>query len=48
MENLFRVKYDGSPELLDRLPQRTTLQRAIVTRLRQGGHWYNRTGWLPV
>lgn len=33
---------------LDALPQRTTLERAIVTHLRAGGHWRNRTGWLPL
>jgi GNAT-like C-terminal domain/N-acyltransferase N-terminal domain len=31
---------------LDDVPQETTLERAIVTRLRAGGHWHERTGWL--
>ena len=31
---------------LDELPQRTTLERAIVARLRDGGHWRSRTGWF--
>lgn len=35
-------------DLLDRLPQDTTLRQAIVTHLRRGGHWYQRTGWLAV
>jgi hypothetical protein len=34
-------------QLLDELPQDTTLQRAFVAHLRSGGHWHNRTGWLP-
>jgi hypothetical protein len=33
---------------LDTLPQRTTLQRALVERLRGGGHWSVRTGLLPL
>ena len=30
---------------LDALPQVTTLQRAIVGHLRDGGHWQSRSGW---
>jgi hypothetical protein len=30
------------------LPQRTTLERAIVGHLRAGEHWRNRTGWLAL
>lgn len=49
IEYVFHRRYDG-PEvpasLLNELPQRTTLQRAIVTHLRNGGHWYNQTGWI--
>lgn len=33
---------------LDALPQDTTLQRAIVERLRAGGHWSVRTGRIPL
>jgi hypothetical protein len=51
--------YDGDADVLrfvfhriapniDDLPQRTTLERAIVTHLRAGRHWRNRTGWLHV
>lgn len=29
-----------------RLPQQTTLQRAIVSHLANGNHWYQRTGWI--
>jgi hypothetical protein len=31
--------------LLDELPQDTTLQRAFVSHLRSGRHWYERTAW---
>jgi GNAT-like C-terminal domain/N-acyltransferase N-terminal domain len=51
--------YDGDADVLrfvfhriapniDDLPQRTTLERAIVTHLRAGKHWLDRTGWLHV
>ncbi len=33
---------------LGTVPQRTTLQRAIVSHLRTGGHWRLRTGWLSL
>lgn len=33
---------------IDDLPQRTTLERAIVAHLRAGRHWQNRTGWLSL
>ena len=36
-----------APNIQD-LPQRTTLERAIVTHLRSGKHWRNRTGWLRL
>jgi hypothetical protein len=51
LEHLFRRRYDGPrvpAALLDELPQETTLQRAVVAHLRNGGHWYNRTGWFPL
>jgi len=34
-------------ELLDQLPQQTTLRRAYVMHLRAGRHWRSRTGWFP-
>jgi hypothetical protein len=51
--------FDGDADILrfvfhriapnsDDLPQRTTLERAIVTHLRAGKHWRNRTGWLVL
>ncbi|GLQ57081.1 acyltransferase domain-containing protein [Devosia nitrariae] len=35
-------------EVLEDLPQTTSLQRAFVTHLRSGRHWYSRTGWFPA
>jgi GNAT-like C-terminal domain/N-acyltransferase N-terminal domain len=35
-------------ESLDALPQRTTLERAVVTHLRSGRHWRMRTGCLRL
>ena len=51
--------YDGDADVLrfvfhriapriDDLPQRTTLERAIVAHLRAGKHWRNRTGWVEL
>jgi GNAT domain-containint protein/N-acyltransferase family protein len=33
---------------IDDLPQRTTLERAIVAHLRAGKHWRSRTGWIGL
>ncbi len=33
---------------LDDLPQRTTLERAVVAHLRSGRHWHGGAGWLPL
>lgn len=51
IEHLFRRRFDGPdvpPAMLDELPQDTTLQRAIVTHLRNGGHWFNQTGFFRI
>lgn len=36
------------PDVLEELPQETTLQRAFVTHLRAGHHWFNRDGWFAL
>ncbi|NEE42841.1 hypothetical protein G3M53_98075, partial [Streptomyces sp. SID7982] len=33
---------------LDRLPQTTTLHRALVRHLRTGGHWRTAHGWTEL
>lgn len=42
--------FGRSPEAgdWDRLPQETTLQRAVITHLRAGRHWYFRPGWCAL
>jgi hypothetical protein len=33
---------------LDRLPRRTTLERAVIDHLEAGRHWYGGAGWLRL
>jgi hypothetical protein len=41
--------FDERPEYpLDELPQDTTLQRAVVTHLRNGKRWQVRSGWIDL
>ncbi|MPV49740.1 hypothetical protein GCG21_06915 [Pseudactinotalea sp. HY160] len=40
----FRTREQVGPEQLARLPQRTSLERAVVGRLRAGRHWSSRVG----
>ncbi|WP_168211909.1 acyltransferase domain-containing protein [Ruania zhangjianzhongii] len=39
---------DGSDIDLDSLPQDSSLQRAVLAKLRSGGHWHCRVGHLPL
>jgi len=36
------------PGELQALPQRTTLERAVVRHIQSGRHWRLRTGWLSL
>lgn len=47
LDFVFRATGSGTPDL-ETLPQRTTLERAVVQHLRGGGHWERRTGWLRL
>lgn len=39
----------GDPELpLEGLPRRSSVERAVVDHLREGGHWYGGQGWLTL
>ncbi|MGW0760066.1 acyltransferase domain-containing protein [Streptomyces sp. NPDC002814] len=39
----------GNPELpVERLPRRTSVERAVGDHLRAGGHWYIGHGWFPL
>ncbi|HEX6418835.1 MAG TPA: acyltransferase domain-containing protein [Acidimicrobiales bacterium] len=42
----FVFRHTGTP--LDALPRHTTLERAVVDHLRDGGHWETRRGWCAV
>ena len=47
-DDVVRFVFGQLPDTLDELPQRTTLQRAVVQHLRDGRHWYIRQGWLAL
>jgi hypothetical protein len=36
------------PAALEALPQRTSLEKAIVNHMKNGGHWRVRTGWVKL
>ena len=38
--------FGSAPDDLTTLPQRSSLERAVVTQLRSGGHWQFRPGWF--
>jgi hypothetical protein len=42
----FVFRSPGTP--IDELPQRTTLERAVVQHIRDGHTWRVRNGWLPL
>jgi hypothetical protein len=42
----FVFRYNGQP--LDDLPQRSSLERAVVAHLRAGRHWHMRTGCVEL
>ena len=47
-EDFFYSVFQASPADIDRLPQDTTLQRAIVNHIRQGHHWRGGVGWCHL
>ena len=42
----FVFRYNGQP--LDELPQRTTLEKAVVAHLKAGRHWHARSGYIQL
>ena len=46
--DILRFVFHRIAPKIDDLPERTTLERAIVAHLRKGGHWRSRTGWLDL
>ena len=47
-EDVFKFVFRRVDPPLDELPQRTTLERALVAHLRAGGHWQVRKGRLQL
>jgi len=47
-DDVVRFVFGHLPGSIDDLPQRTTLERAVVAHLRSGRHWQIRLGWLEV
>jgi hypothetical protein len=49
-QEVIRFVFSRVPPLppLDDLPQRTTLERAVVQHLRAGRHWQLREGWMTL
>jgi hypothetical protein len=47
-QSVIRFVFRRTSPSLDELPQRTTLERAVVAHLRAGGHWQFRTGWFAL
>lgn len=47
-EDVIRFAFGHLPASLSDLPQTTTLERAIVRHLADGGHWTFRRGWLEL
>jgi hypothetical protein len=45
---VFQFVFRKLDPVIDELPQRTTLERAIVRHLKDGRHWKVRTGWLEL
>lgn len=46
--SILQFVFGPAPENLDELPQRSSLERAVVTHLRRGGHWFVRSGWFAL
>ena len=44
-EDFFNSVFQRSPSEIDELPQKTSLQRAIVQHVRAGHHWHGGIGW---
>jgi hypothetical protein len=46
--DILRFVFHRIAPSVDDLPQRTTLERAVVAHLRAGKHWRSRTGWVEL
>ncbi len=45
--SVLQFVFGPAPKDLDTLPQHSSLQRAVVTHLKNGGHWGFYPGWFP-
>jgi hypothetical protein len=45
--SILQFVFGPAPEDLDLLPQRTSLERAVVTHLKAGNDWMGTRGWFP-
>lgn len=46
-QSIVQFVFGPTTEDLDALPQRSSLERAVVAHLRAGKNWEGRTGWFP-
>jgi hypothetical protein len=44
--SIVQFVFGPTPANLDELPQRSTLERAVITHLKSGRHWKGRSGWF--
>lgn len=48
-DSIMQFVFPDNPDTpLDELPTESSLQRAIVSHLRRGGHWRSCNGWVPL
>jgi hypothetical protein len=47
-DTTFLFVFDRGLAALDDLVPKTRLEHALITHVRNGGHWYMRTGWLEL
>jgi hypothetical protein len=46
-ESIVQFVFGPTTEDLNTLPQRSSLERAVVAHMRAGNNWEGRTGWFP-
>jgi hypothetical protein len=44
----FHFVFGRTPDAIDQITPRTTLERAIIRHVKAGGHWRLRTGWFRL
>jgi GNAT-like C-terminal domain len=46
--SIVQFVFGPTPANLDELPQRSSLERAVVGHLKAGRHWKGRSGWFRL